>query len=67
MASRRLELDRKIAQDELELKREMFFEEKEWKRQCVRDNFKKDVTVALVQQGKTATEVKDYLAELGCY
>lgn len=66
VASRRLELDRKVAQDELEFKRQVFHEESQWKRQCVRDNFKKDVTVALVQQGKTAAEVKEYLAELGC-
>ena len=76
IAAQRLELDRKIAADELEFKRLNMQEEREFKRQTmieeredrkqsVKDAMRKDLMLALVHQGKSAAEIREYWAMLG--
>lgn len=66
LATQRLELDRAMAHEELELKKQIMIEEREQKKQSAKDALRKDVILALIQQGKSPDEIKEFLAMLGC-
>lgn len=73
--AQRLELDRKIAADELEFKKQNMQEEMEFKRQTLmeereekkrsaKEAMKSNLILALANQGKNASEIKEFWAML---